>query len=120
MEEGIPKYFEPIARKYPQPKSQDKHPKSQDVKSQDMHPKSQDKSQDKSRDGVKMPLSCVGNVGVDQLTQDTSGLNISVADSTKAHRPHALSRHVGKEDVEVRRSPRIRAKRVRSVLDEVH
>jgi hypothetical protein len=113
-------------------KNQDTHPKNQDThsKNQDTHFKNQDgckmqvtrkddhkkmaaqeaqgcpKSQDTS--SVKKPLSTAN--GVENLTHKAADLSIS------AKQLKSLSL---RQQVEVRRSPRIRAKRVRSVSDEV-
>ena len=59
---------------------------------------------------------------VDILTHKAADLSISKAESIKGEKPPTsanLLRHLDRSECEVRRSPRIRAKRVRSVLDEV-
>ncbi len=128
LTEGIPKYF-PTHTKGPQTtanqdtqlKGQDKHVKNQDVqlkgqdaqlKNQDMRPKSQDtqlKSQDK-----KAP------VFMDSLADRAADLSISgAADSALSQHPPTRFQALQEGEGQVRRSPRIKAKRVRSALDEV-
>ena len=121
LKEGIPKYFkphppiQPINQNMEENRPTEKHTSQHSCPSQDRI-KSQAqgaaKSQDtnKSQDTAKKPLSSIN--GVDNLTHKAADLSIS----TKPLK--ALPHRVGRE-VEVRRSPRIQAKRVRSVVDEV-
>ena len=95
MKEGIPKYFPTHTR--------DAKPNSNQDSSQD---RSQDRSQDKPP-GNKM----------DKLTDKAADLSISAADSAKLQRSRSQVLQAEGEE-QVRRSPRIRAKRVRSALDE--
>lgn len=98
MKEGIPKYFKP-------------HPPIEESL-QDHRSENKDtdiKPHAKSQDTVKL------HSGMEQLSYKAADLSISA----KQQKPLIFPHHIEREEVEVRRSPRIRAKRVRSVADEV-
>lgn len=116
--EGIPRYFKPhrspVTSKdnCSHPANQDVRTRNQDTSTNTKDTKNQNRVEEKScpnsKDAVKKPLSSTN--GVENLTHRAADLSIS------AKQPKPLSL---RQEVEVRRSPRIRAKRVRSVLDEV-
>lgn len=120
LNEGIPKYFEPhppITTMSKDP--QDKLPKSQDNVEKHCHPKDQGEvetkqTHSKSQNTVKKKCSTANRV--ENLTHRAADLSISATDPVKVQRPPTLPLHIGKEEAEVRRSPRLRAKRVRSVM----
>ena len=98
------------------PDGQEKHCNGQDTQAAS-RPKNQDKcSHPKSQVTASKPLP--SSARVECLAEKAADLSISASESTKMQR-RALPHHIEKEEAEVRRSPRIRAKRVRSVMDEV-
>ena len=114
IKDGIPKYFKPhppieedhrseIKEAIIKPILENSHAKSQAGQNTVSHAKSQ-----AGQNTVKL---CSG---MEQLSYKAADLSIS-AKQQKPLFPH----HIEKEEAEVRRSPRIRAKRVRSVADEV-
>lgn len=115
--EGIPRYFKPhrspVTSKdnCSHPANQDVRTRNQDTSTNTKDTKNQNRVEEKScpnsKDAVKKPLSSTN--GVENLTHRAADLSIS------AKQPKPLSL---RQEVEVRRSPRIRAKRVCSVLDE--
>lgn len=121
--EGIPKYFKPhppitFKDQNPELDSQNKCPNAQGKcpSGQDMlqtaSPEHQDKSSGpKTQTAAKKPRP--SPTGVENLTDKAADLSIS----TRIQRP--IPHHVRSDEAEVRRSPRIRAKRVHSVMDEV-
>ena len=102
IKEGIPKYFKP------RPPIEEDH--RSEIKEKIIKPILEN-SHAKSQAGQNTVKLCSG---MEQLSYKAADLSIS-AKQQKPLFPH----HIEKEEAEVRRSPRIRAKRVRSVADEV-
>lgn len=101
LNEGIPKYFKPhppVEVKGQTPSTGVQHT-AQDVPPAEPHKNSHAKDQDPS-------------TGVQNLTDKAADLSISTIEPTRI-------KQIKKDEIGVRRSPRIRAKRVRSVMDEV-
>lgn len=105
MKEGVPKYFKP----HPpiEESLQDHRSENKDTAVKPVPGKSHAKNQ--GQDTVKL------RTGMEQLSCKAADLSISA----KQQKPLIFPHHIEKEEAEVRRSPRIRAKRVRSVTDEV-
>lgn len=114
MKEGIPKYFPKHTSRDQDTADQDTPLIGQDkpLKNQDTHAKGQD-----MQTNVDAKLKCQNTkTGLDSLTTKAADLSISSGDMAC---PPTQPLLLQEQDTEVRRSPRIRAKRVRATLDEV-
>ena len=122
MNEGLPKYFKPhpppaAASHQDKPATRNKCPDSQNqCPNVEGCPKEQDTPQNQDTLKPKQNSSPTNKPhppvsGLEHITDQAADLSISKLQKSVLQ--------VAKEEVEVRRSPRIRAKRVRSVMDEV-
>lgn len=79
---------------------------------------------DKPKKDRKAPETSEQDEGLGNITEGASGLSISEKTTTSSlhhqqKKKTAIPRHVSQDEAEVRRSPRIIAKRARSLVDEV-